>query len=67
MIETETKNGFVRWLEVMDITKAEAALLFGKTVRALDNYERGIIDPPQDLRMLMAAMAEGYKPKPWPI
>lgn len=67
MSEVIEKNGFQLWLEEMDISRAEAALLFGKTPRALENYERGVIDPPQDLRMLMAALAEGFKPKPWPI
>lgn len=64
---TDIDNGFTRWLEVLDIKTEQAAVLLGKTTRAIQNYERGVIMPPADTRMLMAAIADGYRPKPWPI
>ena len=59
-------NGFVRWLDELELTKEQAAKLLGKTVRAIENYERGVVVPPLDTRMLMDAIAQGYKPRPWP-
>ncbi len=44
----------------------EAALLLGKTVRAIWLYERGKVVPPLDTRMLMTVLADGLRPKPWP-
>ena len=60
------KNGFERWLEKLDISRAEAALLLGKSVRAIRLYETGKIVPPRDTRMLMTVLADGVRPKPWP-
>ncbi len=61
-----SKNGFERWLDQLDISREEAALLLGKIVRAIRLYERGKVVPPLDTRMLMTVIADGGRPKPWP-
>jgi hypothetical protein len=65
--ETVAANGFVRWMDVMEITKHRAAQLLGKAVRTIEMYEAGQLDPPEDTRRLMDALAEGYNPRPWPL
>jgi hypothetical protein len=64
---TDAKNGFVRWMDVMEITKHQAATLLGKSIRTVEMYEAGTLTPPHDLRLLMDALAEGYHPRLWPL
>ena len=61
-----SKNGFERWLERLGVSRDEAALLLGKSVRAIRLYQSAKIVPPRDTRMLMTVMTDGVRPKPWP-
>lgn len=64
--QDEFRNNFVRWLDEMEITRERAALLLGKSVRSIYCYEAGTTRPPRDTRLLMQAIADGFKPVPWP-
>jgi hypothetical protein len=63
--EPTSLNGFVRWLDECDLTGAQAARLLSKSLRMIRYYEAGRV-PPLETRKLMAAIWEGYKPRPWP-
>jgi DNA-binding XRE family transcriptional regulator len=65
------KNTMQSWRVQMEdvlgdkVTQAKAAHLLGKTERMIRAYEQGKYDVPLDLRLLMSALADGYRPHPW--
>lgn len=59
-------NAFRRWRETVGLKDyRQAAPLLGKSLRMVEYYEAGRT-PPLDTRLLMAAIADGYRPRPWP-
>ncbi len=59
------QNGFLRWLDVMELTTEKAAELLGKSPRMVKYYEMGRV-PPIDTRKLMTALWQGFQPQAWP-
>lgn len=61
---------FKIWMDRMEdecgfpLTTDEAARLLGKSVRMIRYYEEGR-EIPRDTLLLMDAVLQGYKPKPW--
>jgi DNA-binding transcriptional regulator YiaG len=64
---TQARTGFARWRDELGLSKRQAAALLGKTTRAIEDYEAGRYAPTYSVRALMAAIADGYTPRPWPI
>lgn len=57
-------NLFRLWKTALGITNNRAAELLGKSVRRIEDYSGGE-RPPASTLMLMAAIAEGARPKPF--
>lgn len=49
------KNGFVSWLNAMELDLDGAAKLLGRTRRCMKLYEEGRQKPPYVVRLAMAA------------
>lgn len=64
---TTAETPFRRWLDDLEIDNRTAAALLGKTVRMVENYERGHT-PPLATRKLMRVLYErrGRDISPWP-
>ncbi len=61
-----TKNGFCRWLNAMELDLDAAAKMLGRTRRCMELYEQGKQRPPYVVRLAMAALYEGWRPRAWP-
>ena len=74
MSETMTRNSFNDWLDRMadelgldaPLSIHRSAELLGISYRMAAYYAEGKYAPREDTRKLMAAIAEGFKPKAWP-
>jgi hypothetical protein len=62
---------FAKWREAVGLSLEEAAEMLGKS-RIMTYYldrgrnQHGPCAPQYDTRCLMRAIAEGYRPTPWP-
>lgn len=72
--DDDVENGFRRWLDriadelgVDRVSTEQAARLLGKSLTSCKAYAAGSRKPPRNVRLLMTAIAEGAKPRPWPI
>jgi len=61
-----SENGFVRWLDAMDLDLDGGAKHLGRTRRCVQLYLQGKQKPPLAVRYLMGALFEGWRPRPWP-
>jgi hypothetical protein len=71
MVIDESRVALFRlWLDRMEdvvghkVELAEAARLLGKSDRMIRYYDEGR-EIPRDTRMLMDALLQGFKPRPW--
>jgi hypothetical protein len=64
MTDQQRSNDFRLWLEHVQLPLDKAAQCLGKSQRTARYYDEGH-HIPLDVRLLMAAIADGYKPRPW--
>lgn len=60
-------NAIREWRDDLGLTQAEAARRLGVTARNYQAYEAGAYDPPETVRKLMTAVANGIELDPWPL
>lgn len=60
-------NAVKYWREDLGITQTEAARRLGITARNYQAYEAGDYAPPETVRKLMTAIANGIDLDPWPM
>jgi hypothetical protein len=56
-------NLFTQWLDEMELSRAQAAVLLGKTERAVGYYETGERPLSLTVLYLMEALSKGFRPR----
>lgn len=64
---TDTGAAVRRWRDGCGLTQEQAARRLGVTMRNFQNYEWGKYPPPETVRRLMTAIAQGLDLAPWDL